>query len=43
MRRGGKKTFYYDTRSGNLLQGGPSTRDKTRRGVRMHAYDREGD
>jgi len=43
VRHSRKKTFYYDTRSGNTLEPGPSTRDRTRKGVEMHAYDREGD
>lgn len=38
----GKKTFYYDTKRDNELTKGPSTRDKTTKGVKMHAYDREG-
>jgi hypothetical protein len=42
VRRGGKKTFYHDTAIGNSYEPGPNTRDKTRHGVSMHAYDREG-
>lgn len=38
----GKKTFYYDTKRGNVLTKGPSTADRQRRGVASHAYDREG-
>ncbi|WP_303311477.1 hypothetical protein [Hymenobacter sp. BT730] len=38
----GNKTFYYDTNRDNELIKGPSTRDKTTKGVKMHAYDREG-
>ncbi|OUJ74604.1 hypothetical protein [Hymenobacter crusticola] len=43
VRHSRKKTFYYDTRSGNTLEAGPSTRDRTRKGVEAHTYDREGD
>ncbi|GGF09187.1 hypothetical protein GCM10011383_20470 [Hymenobacter cavernae] len=43
VRRGGKKTYYYDTRRGNTLEASATTRDKTHKGVQMHAYDREGD
>ncbi|GAA4007648.1 hypothetical protein GCM10022408_19560 [Hymenobacter fastidiosus] len=42
VRRGGKKTVYYDTNSGNTINGGPEVRDQTEKGVLMHAYDREG-
>jgi hypothetical protein len=37
-----RKTHYYDTHSGNELIKGPETRDKRAKGVKMHAYDREG-
>ncbi|WP_324670686.1 hypothetical protein [Hymenobacter sp. GOD-10R] len=43
VRHSRRKTYYYDTRSGNTLEAGPSTRDRTRKGVETHAYDREGD
>lgn len=38
----GNKTFYYDTKHGNELTKGPSTADRRQKGVKMHAYDREG-
>lgn len=41
--RHGKQTYFYDTRRGNLLEGGSDTHDRTHKGVKMHAYDREGD
>ncbi|MBC6990024.1 hypothetical protein [Hymenobacter sp. BT491] len=37
-----KKTRYYDTNRGNELTKGSETKDKTEKGVLMHAYDREG-
>jgi hypothetical protein len=37
-----KKTRYYDTHSGNELIKSAETSDKTDKGVKMHAYDREG-
>ncbi|SMB99937.1 conserved hypothetical protein [Hymenobacter roseosalivarius DSM 11622] len=37
-----KKTRYYDTHSDNELTKSKETRDKTEKGVKMHAYDREG-
>lgn len=39
---GKRRTFYYDTKTGNELTEGPSTVDRRRRGVAAHAYDREG-
>ncbi|SHJ53258.1 hypothetical protein SAMN02745146_3371 [Hymenobacter daecheongensis DSM 21074] len=42
VRHGSKKTVYHDTNRGNSVSEGPEVRDKTRKGVLMHAYDREG-
>jgi hypothetical protein len=42
IRHGGKKTFYYDTKRGNVIVNGHDFKDKTAKGVKMHAYDREG-
>ena len=39
---GKNSTYYYDTKTGNVLTAGPSTADRRRRGVASHAYDREG-
>ncbi|MCB2410019.1 hypothetical protein [Hymenobacter lucidus] len=42
VQRGGKKTYYYDTKRGNTIVRGHDFKDKTASGVQMHAYDREG-
>jgi len=42
VRRGGRKTVFYDTKSGNSFTEGPEVRDKTEHGAGMHVYDREG-
>ncbi|TGE28688.1 hypothetical protein [Hymenobacter metallicola] len=42
VQRGGKKTFYYDTKRGNTVLRGHDFKDNTTKGVKMHAYDREG-
>ncbi|RYU76738.1 hypothetical protein [Hymenobacter persicinus] len=42
VRHGGKKAVYFDTKRGNIFADSPDLRDKTEKGVRMHAYDREG-
>ncbi|TGE24461.1 hypothetical protein E5K00_04390 [Hymenobacter aquaticus] len=42
VRRGGKMTYYYDTKRGNTIEPGHDFKDQTRSGVQMHAYDREG-
>jgi len=40
--RGGNRLYYYDTKHGNELTEGPNTADHREKGVKMHAYDREG-
>ncbi|MBC5993253.1 hypothetical protein [Pontibacter cellulosilyticus] len=42
VKRGGKKTWVYDTKRGTELEAGPTTKDKRKNDVRLHAFDREG-
>ncbi|NEM98343.1 hypothetical protein [Pontibacter burrus] len=42
VKRGGKKTWVYDTRRGTEIEAGPETKDKTTKDIRVHAFDREG-
>ncbi|PJJ60338.1 hypothetical protein [Hymenobacter chitinivorans] len=42
VQRGGKMTYFYDTKRGNTIVRGHDFKDKTAAGVLMHAYDREG-
>ncbi|WP_299824970.1 hypothetical protein [uncultured Pontibacter sp.] len=42
VKRGGKKTWVYDTARGTELEAGPTTKDKRKNDVRIHAFDREG-
>ncbi|GAB3199926.1 hypothetical protein ABID22_003917 [Pontibacter aydingkolensis] len=42
VKNGGKKTWVYDTRRGTELEAGPTTKDKRKNDVRLHAFDREG-
>ncbi|WP_162425649.1 hypothetical protein [Pontibacter pudoricolor] len=42
VKRGGKKTWVYDTSRGTEIEAGPETKDKTTRDIRVHAFDREG-
>ncbi|MFD1187483.1 hypothetical protein [Pontibacter rugosus] len=42
VKRGGKKTWVYDTKRGTELEAGPETKDKRTKDVRVHAFDREG-
>ncbi|MHA6249415.1 hypothetical protein ACXYMU_15845 [Pontibacter sp. CAU 1760] len=42
VKRGGKKTWVYDTKRGTELEAGPETKDKRTSDVRVHAFDREG-
>ncbi|MCB2376929.1 hypothetical protein LGH70_05010 [Hymenobacter sp. BT635] len=43
LRRGGKMTHFYDTKRGNtIIERGHDFKDHTEKGVKMHAYDREG-
>ena len=42
VKRGGKKTWVYDTKRGTELEVGPTTKDKRTNDVRVHAFDREG-
>ncbi|HEY4650845.1 MAG TPA: hypothetical protein VIG72_05500 [Pontibacter sp.] len=42
VKRGGKKTWVYDTKRGTEIEAGPETKDKTTKDIRVNTFDREG-
>ncbi len=42
VKKESKKTWVYDTKRGTELKAGPTTKDKRKNDVRIHAFDREG-